>query len=193
MALDVVAQALPPHYDPISSPESDLAVGPYGLIMTVNFVNRGVLSLLFLYALWSVYEQRKESPAGTLVRPPRAGFISFGIWSLGGLLLAVFPTDVPPIPVSWHGAIHLVVAIIAFVGGAVGTVLLSLRFGQLPALARAKNVSLAIGFASLGFLFLELGSAVTSIGGLLERLFLASVLLWTTYASIRLLRELPSV
>jgi len=47
--LDVVAQILPPHYNPISQAESDLAVGKFGLIMTINFVNSGVLSLVFIF------------------------------------------------------------------------------------------------------------------------------------------------
>ena len=46
----MVAQLLPPHYSPISQAESDLAVGKFGFIMTINFLNRGVLSLLFIYA-----------------------------------------------------------------------------------------------------------------------------------------------
>ncbi len=48
LVIDTVAQILPPHYSPIRDAESDLAVGPYGFLMTVNFVNRGVLSILFL-------------------------------------------------------------------------------------------------------------------------------------------------
>jgi len=50
LILDVVAQLLPPHYSPITQAESDLAVGKYGFIMTINFLNRGVLSLLFIFA-----------------------------------------------------------------------------------------------------------------------------------------------
>ncbi|HEY7356765.1 MAG TPA: DUF998 domain-containing protein, partial [Ktedonobacterales bacterium] len=38
VVLDVIAQLLPPHYNPISQAESDLAVGPYGWIMAINFV-----------------------------------------------------------------------------------------------------------------------------------------------------------
>ena len=41
IVLDAIAQALPPHYSPISQAESLLAVGPYGYIMTINFLNRG--------------------------------------------------------------------------------------------------------------------------------------------------------
>jgi hypothetical protein len=50
MVLDVVAQMLPPHFSPISQSESALAVGKFGYIMTANFLVRGVLSLLFIFA-----------------------------------------------------------------------------------------------------------------------------------------------
>ena len=36
--IDVIAQLLPPHYNAIIQAESDLAVGPYGFLMTINFV-----------------------------------------------------------------------------------------------------------------------------------------------------------
>ena len=41
--LDVILQALPPHYNPISQAESDLGVGPYGWVMSINFAVRGLL------------------------------------------------------------------------------------------------------------------------------------------------------
>ncbi len=50
LILDIVAQLLPPHYNPISQAESDLAVGSFGYIMTINFLNRGILSIIFLFA-----------------------------------------------------------------------------------------------------------------------------------------------
>lgn len=45
VVIDVIAQLLPPHYNAIIQAESDLAVGPYGFLMTINFVIRGLLSL----------------------------------------------------------------------------------------------------------------------------------------------------
>ena len=59
--LDVIAQVLPPHYSPISQAESDLAVGKFGLIMTVNFLNRGVLSLLFIFAFLQTLDAKRVS------------------------------------------------------------------------------------------------------------------------------------
>ncbi len=181
--LDVVAQLLPPHYSPIRDPESDLAVGPFGYIMGVNFLNRGALSLAFLYGL-----SKTTAVAGGFGTPKakgrfRIGIFAFGVWAVGALLLAFFPTDVPATPISWHGVIHLVVAILAFVGGAVGAVVLSLQFGWNEALRKAKAWALLIAVLTVALLFVLLGSASSPVGGLTERLFLGSVLLWVVVVS----------
>lgn len=124
VVLDAIAQSLPPHYSPISQAESDLAVGPYGYVMAVNFVNRGVLSLLFVYGL-----------AKSL--PRKAGFgrglALLGIWGAGALVLAVEPTDVGG-PATVHGVIHLIVATLAFLAAALGTLSLSSAFRREPSM-----------------------------------------------------------
>jgi hypothetical protein len=183
-ALDVIAQILPPHYNPISQPESDLAVGKFGLIMTINFLNRGVLSLLFIVAFL-----RTLDVVGAVRSQFRTGTYLLGAWGVGAVLLAFFPTDVPATPISWHGAIHLVVAIIAFIGGAFGTLALSLKLGQKQEFAGLKRIALPLSIIvvvfwiiefSLPFIFPHLNAHV---GGLTERLFLGSVLIWIGIAS----------
>lgn len=78
--------------------------------MTVNFLNRGVLSLVFVFAFL-----RPVDLVGVPRSHFRTGTYLLGAWAVGALLLALFPTDVPPIPISWHGATLLVAAAIAFV------------------------------------------------------------------------------
>jgi hypothetical membrane protein len=68
--LDIVAQLLPPHYSPIHQAESDLAVGPYGIIMRLNFLVRAALSLLVVSALAPALRQAR----------PRWGLVLFSIW-----------------------------------------------------------------------------------------------------------------
>ncbi len=179
VVLDVVVQLLPPHYSPISQSESDLAVGEFGFIMTINFLNRVVLSLLFIFTFLKTLDYH-----GVARNQFRTGTYLLGIWAVGALLLAAFPTDVPATPVSWHGTIHLVVAIIAFIGGAFGTVAISQKLGQnqkfngleriAQQLAMIVVVLWAIEFG-LPFLLPHLNSR---IGGITERLFLGSILLW---------------
>jgi len=100
------------------------------------------------------------------------------------LLLAIFPTDVPATHVSWHGAIHLVVAIIAFIGGAFGTLAISLKMGQNRMFEGLKRIALPLSIIVIIFWAIEFGVPFVfphinaHIGGVTERLFLGAVLLW---------------
>jgi hypothetical protein len=104
--------------------------------------------------------------------------------AVGALLLAIFPTDVPATPVSWHGAIHLVVAIIAFIGGAFGTLAISVKLGQNRLFDGLKRIALPLSLIVIIFWAIEFGLPLVfphlnaRIGGLTERLFLGFVLLW---------------
>jgi hypothetical protein len=188
--LDAIAQLLPPHYSPISQAESDLAVGIYGYIMTINFVNRGILSLVFIYAFMKTVHL-----SGVSSRQYWLGISLLGVWGIGALLLAAFPTDVPATPVSWHGAIHLLVAVLAFLGGAFGELSLSMHFGQNDKWPALKRYTLPISVLSVIFCLIDLGlpfvapHLATSIGGLTERIFLGFVLLWMVVVSACLIRQ----
>ena len=189
VVLDIVAQALPPHYNPITQAESDLAVGQYGFVMTANFVVRGLLSLALIAGL-----SRGVAPAAR----SRAGLALLGAWAVGAFLLALFPTDVGS-HVSAHGAVHLVVALLAFIAAVVGEVLIAARLGADPRWAPLRPALLAIaiiGAVALLFLFAGNGHAVTRavgpIFGLVERVFIGLVLLWMLVAAVRLLR-LPAL
>ena len=177
--LDGSAQTLPPHYSAISQAESDLAVGPYGYIMTINFINRGMLSLCFLFAL--ALSGNSYDTTGPRFR--RGGHL-FALWSVGALVLAAFPTDVPPAPLSWHGAVHLVVAIAAFLGGSFGALYLSLGMSGNKALERAMRVAVPLAALTIVLCLVEVAVAPllpgfsARYGGAIERAFLGSVLLW---------------
>lgn len=181
VVLDVIAQLLPPHYSPISQPESDLAVGPYGWVMAINFVLRGLLSFAFMAALI------KGAPAA--IRS-RGGLILLGIWAVGALLLALFPADIAGGRVTAHGAVHLLVALIAFICVAVGELLLSRRFAvdarwrslQRPTLTIATLILIACALTLVGLRLPGLKDA----GGLIERLFLGMALLWMLIVALRL-------
>ena len=186
LVLDAVVQSLPPHYSWIRDAESDLAVGPYGYIMGINFVIRGLLSLSFIYAFIKTVDL-----SGGNRRSFRAGYYLLGgLWGVGAILLAFFPTDVPATPISWHGAIHLVVALFAFAGGALGTLVLSRHFAENEVTKGAKNIALMLGSFSTLLLVLELAIQfifrrfALKYFGLAERMFLGSVLLWILVMSI---------
>jgi hypothetical protein len=184
VVLDVVAQLLPPHYSPVSQAESNLAVGKFGFIMTINFLNRGVLSLLFIFAFLQTLDLIGISRSRF-----RIGTYLLGTWAVGAVLLAIFPTDVPAIPISWHGAIHLVVAIIAFIGGAFGTLAISQQLRQNRELERLKPIALPVSVIVIALWVAEFALPFVAphmnsrIGGLTERLFLGSVLFWIAAVS----------
>ena len=186
--LDAVAQSLPPHYSPLSQAESDLAVGQYGYVMALNFINRGVLSLCFLYGIM-LSARSTGAPDPRL----RRGVYAFSVWAVGALLLAAFPTDVPATPVSWHGAIHLMVAVFAFLGGAIGALYISFGMARNSPFLKAKGVALPIAVVVVVLCVVELigGGAAPGLfaryGGLVERLFLGSVLLWVFCVSALML------
>ncbi len=190
IVLDAIAQLLPPHYSPISQAESDLAVGPYWYVMTINFLNRGALSLEFLFALVGSLRL-----SGQNVSRYRAGLGLFGVWSVGAILLAIFPTDVPATPVSWHGAIHLLVAVLAFLGGAFGALLVSARLPKDGELGEVRRFALPVALLAALLCLAELGLPSIAphftlrFGGLVERIFLGSVLLWVGSISAFMLRK----
>jgi hypothetical membrane protein len=183
VVLDVVAQVLT-HQNAISQAESDLATNPsYGTIMRLNFVVRGLVALALIAAL-----HKTLSPAAH----SRVGAILLEVWGVGAFILAIFDTDVPPHH-TIHGLIHLVVAFIAFIAGAVGELLISLRLGRDPAWATLRLPLVAIAILALLTLVVQIpatNSAASGTGGifgLVERIFIGLVLLWMLVVALRIL------
>lgn len=184
--LDVIAQILSP-YNPLRQAESDLAVGfSFSWLMTINFVIRGLLSFALIAGLVK---------GMTVAGRSRAGLILLGVWAVGALLLAVFPTDLAGERVTRHGAIHLLVAVIAFLCVAVGEIILSWQFAadaRWRSLARPARI---LAVLTLIACLLTLGDAaipgLKHIPGFTERLFLGLALLWMLVVAFRL-RSLPA-
>jgi hypothetical membrane protein len=170
VVLDVIAQALPPHYSPIRQPESDLAVGPYGWIMAVNFIVRGLLSAALLTALWKVLAPSRHVYLGLAL---------LGVWTAGAFLLAVFPTDLSGHGATAHGRIHLTVALLAFISIPVAEILLARALARDARWAApGSRATTVANLTAVAFALLLVGILVPRIGGLTERIFLAAALLW---------------
>ena len=182
LVLDVVTQMLPPHYSPVRQAESDLAVGPYGYVMTINFVVRGALSLALLAGLMQGVADQARSKIGEAL---------IGVWALGAFLLALFPTDVNA-RATVHGIIHLVVALVAFCAVAMGELLVSVYIKNDVRWTRLQPYLLICWIATLAALMMQVVGAPTSAalgaGGLVERVFLALALLWMLLVAINLVR-----
>ncbi|TFD73644.1 DUF998 domain-containing protein [Cryobacterium gelidum] len=193
--VDVVLQLLPPHYSPISDAESNLAVGPYGWMMNLNFLGRAVTSGAVVGALFAT--ARTNHPRARVPWPRLLG-AGLALLALGGVcsgVLAFFPTDVVTaendaaavtadhgvVAVTTAGTVHLVVATVGFVVALVALVLLTAwlyQSGQLPA---ARGLALTFTtLAVLGLFFLGLSLTVQpALLGLAERVCLLGILGWT--------------
>lgn len=178
--LDVVTQLLPPHYNPLTQAESDLSVGPFGWMMRINFVVRGLLSASLLGAL--VLSLRPTTRG-------KLGLWLWGCWSAGAFVLAAFNTDLGGAEHTVHGKIHVGVALIAFVAAPIAAILLSQSLaseGDWGDQARWATIS---AYSSLGLLVLMVLLTKAGVGGLTERLFLASVLFWVVVVGVGVVRS----
>ena len=173
--VDVVLQFLPPHYSVISDAESNLAVGPFGWIMNLNFLGRSVTTLCAIVAINGI---------GQVSGLRRIGVLLMAAGGLCSAILAFFPTDVDAGPglvaATTAGTVHLYVAGGGFLAALAGILVLTRWMRSVPELAKAYLAAFvlaaitAVGLASLG-----LTAAIEpGLLGLAERVCLAGVLGW---------------
>ena len=184
--VDIVLQFLPPHYSVIRDAESNLAVGPFGWIMNVNFLGRAITTLCAIAAI-----TRVGSDSGLR----RTGVILMFVGGLCSAVLAFFPTDVGGGPLTAVGVVHLYVAGFGFLSALAGILVLTRWLRHSAELAPAFPAALTLSVvAAAGLAFLGL----TTVGwpdllGLAERICLAGVLGWVMVvcAAIRRLHPRP--
>lgn len=173
--VDVVLQFLPPHYSVVSDAESNLAVGPFGWIMNLNFLGRAVTTMCAIAAMNRV---------GRVSRLRRTGTLFLGIGGLCSAVLAFFPTDVGVesglSPATVAGTVHLYVAGTGFLAALVGIWVLTKWMRSGPGFRSAyPTIVFFAALATAGFASLGL-TAVSgqNLLGLAERVCLAGVLGW---------------
>jgi hypothetical membrane protein len=185
---DIVLQLLPPHYSPISEAESNLAVGPFGWIMNLNFLARAALSGCAIAALARVTTPDRS---GTRIRLRNTGLVLFGLAGLCSAALAFFATDVAQAgehgvgTTTTTGAIHLALATGGFVVALVAFAVLTVWMRDIPELrsgyrqAQAFLIVAVVGIVSLGGTI----AFAPAVLGLAERLCLAGILGWAFVVS----------
>ena len=121
----------------------------------------------------------------------------FGIWAFGSFLLAIFPTDGSSIPLTLHGFTHLITAIVSFLGRGMKayflTRSLTLNLYSRNAMNAFSTLSGLIILLLLIGLILTIGLPyfAARVGGLTERLFLGSLLLWMFIVSYSTYQSKP--
>ena len=178
--IDVVLQFLPPHYSPISDAESNLAVGPFGWIMSINFFGRAILSTCAIIAI---------ALTGSTTRTKRVGMTLFGVAGVCSGALAFFPTDIHTgggiSSTTPSGAIHITLATAGFLAAFAAFLVLTRWIRRTPELRAAHGgavafvVVAAVGLASLAVTIVW----VHALLGLAERVCLAGILGWAFVVS----------
>jgi len=116
------------------------------------------------------------------------------MWAVGALVLAVSPTDVSG-PATVHGVVHLVVATLAFLGAAFGTLSISRAFSRDPTLKDLGRYAMPTAVLALVFFLVLYGGPFVlphlsaRVGGLTERIFIGLVLVWMLAVSATMLRR----
>jgi hypothetical protein len=179
--LEVIVQLLPPHYNPLSQSESDLALGPYGLLMDLNFMLRGVLYLIFVVAFISIIPKEGQS---------RGGLILLGISAIEKLIIAFAATDLSERPQTIHGTVHAIAALTSFFCGALGILLISRFLRRIPAMRSSLRFLLPLASVTLVWSVVVILTVFVStrigVWGLLERILTVLFSLWIFIASLRL-------
>jgi hypothetical protein len=185
--LEVIVQLLPPHYNAISQAESDLAVGPYGFLMDINFVLRGVSYLIFIVAFMRVIPKEGQS---------RSGLILLGISAFGKLIIAFAVTDLTSPPHTIHGIIHTLAALVSFFCGALSLLLLSRSLRHVPNVRPSQRFLVGLAIVTLVWSVIVIVTVVVStqigVWGLLERIFTVLFSLWIFILSLGLWKY-PSI
>ncbi len=202
IGVDVLLQRLPPHYSVIRDAESNLAVGPYGWVMNLNFLGRAVTTFAVGRAVLGT---------GPASRMRTTGATLLGIGGVSSGVLAFFPTDIPgtigtDIPAAESagaaaahaatatpgGMVHLIVAGTGFVSALAGIAVLTQWLRRYPPLRRtspAATVCAAVGAVGLVSLGLSI-RCFPGFLGLAERVALAGILGWAFSVSAGI-RSLP--
>lgn len=188
---DCVLQLLPPHYDLIREAESNLAVGPYGWIMNLNFLGRSATTLCALGAIRLV---------GQPSRIRRAGLILLAIGGSASAALAFFATDVDVVAGSdaarytTAGLVHVIIAGGGFAAALLAVIVLTAWLRRTrPFGSAAAGVFATISMC--GGVWLAVTATVApATFGLAERICLVGILGWTfvVCAGIRRLDAWPA-
>lgn len=177
VVVDVGLQLLPPHYSPIADAESNLAVGPFGWVMNLNFMSRAAMTFCVLLVVSGI------RPASAM---RRIGSLLLGLAGLCSAALVFFPTDVNGsgefgiAPTTAVGTVHVAFATTGFLLALAAMILLTLWMRGAPETLGVRRAgAIFLGVAVFGLISLAVSIAfVPTVLGLTERICLAGILGW---------------
>jgi Protein of unknown function (DUF998) len=165
-------------YRLVSDNISELALGRYGLVLTLALGISGLGVIGLSYAI-------RQLTAGT--RGSFAGSLLIGIYGLGGLVVAIFPTDridrrADVLSQSTIGWIHSLTSLVSYLCVVVGMFLLTWTFAHQARWRSLVVWSSLIAGAALALLFVQ---AEGPWVGLMQRALITAVSGWLVLVALR--------
>ena len=181
IVLEVTVHLLPPHYS-IRQAESDLAAGPYGIILNINFIVR---SLLSGYIILAITRCARHSAGATM------GLAFFAVWGVCSFLLAFFNADVTDslesVRSTFHGQVHMMLAVISYICAPIGLLITSLSFQGINRLKILFMPALVVSaICVLSFIYLGQSGVYARNFGIFERICIGSILFWCALVALEL-------
>jgi hypothetical protein len=169
---------LSPEFDPIQRPTSEYAVGPFGYLMTSAFVAISVSTWALIIGL----SRDLAEPARS-----RLGLALLGVFGIGVLVAASFPSDLEDAPQTLAGTIHSINGPLTFLSLVIGTNLVSrkLRYDERWRPTHRVASGLAIFMIPM---FLAGGAAVAreTGAGIAQRILVLTFATWLFVMASRL-------
>jgi hypothetical protein len=179
----LTAGALRPGYDPLRHPVSSLEFGPQGWVQSVNFILTGTLVTLFGWGVRPLVHRLGGGRAVTVL------LIAVGIGLVGAGFfdpdpLSGYPPGTPPTALnpSLHRILHDLFSTPVFTALPAACFVLARRFAKAHMRSWAIYSAVSGGLMAALFVLTSVafnqGTALTAVGGLLQRLTLATGFAW---------------
>jgi hypothetical protein len=165
-------------YSLIGDNISELAIGRFGAVQTLAFVIAGVGTLGLAYLI----RQLTQGTWGS-----RVGSLLVGVYGIGSLLVAIFPTERVDRPedvasLSTVGLIHVVVAFVSFVSMTVAIFVLTRTFLLEPRWCSLSRWMALFPAAALSLLIVQSQGPWV---GLMQRLLVGVISAWIIVVALR--------
>lgn len=158
---------------------SELVLGRYGFVQTLAFLLSGLGTLGLAYAIRQLTQGAWGSAVGSLL---------IGLYGLGAILVAIFPTDRIDMPadllaLSTTGLIHSLVALVSFVCVTIGMFVLAWTFSKD---ARWRSLLPWAGILPGAALALLIVSGQGPWVGIMQRALVTVIAGWLILVAIRI-------
>jgi hypothetical protein len=165
-------------YHLVSDNISELALGRFGLLLTIAFLASGIGTL----ALSGVIRSSTTGERGSLT-----GSLLLAVYGAGAILAAIFPTNrVDSASDVWAqsttGLIHIVVALVSFLSAVIGMFVLTRTFARVARWQSITRWSALLAASALALFFVQQEGPWV---GLMQRLLVTAIAAWLIMVGLK--------